>query len=69
MPSDLEASHSFILPAITKASKEYPLGKHSKDKDIAAAICFLASHDAAMITGELLSIDGGRSIRPGTPMD
>ncbi|XP_038044638.1 uncharacterized oxidoreductase YhdF-like [Patiria miniata] len=48
---------------------EHPLGKHSKDKEAAAAIGFLASHDAAMITGELLTIDSGRHIRPGAPKD
>ncbi|XP_071802878.1 uncharacterized oxidoreductase TM_0325-like [Asterias amurensis] len=69
MSTELDASHSFILPTIVKGNKDYPLSKHSKDKDVAAAIAFLASHDADMVTGQLMSIDGGRSIRPGTPMN
>ncbi|XP_022080104.1 uncharacterized protein LOC110973530 [Acanthaster planci] len=49
------------------SKEEHPLGKHSKDKEVAAAIVFLASHDAAMITGELLTIDSGRHVQPRAP--
>ena len=39
-----------------------PLRRLSTPDDIAAAVCFLASDEAAMITGTALNVDGGRSI-------
>jgi 3-oxoacyl-[acyl-carrier protein] reductase len=39
-----------------------PLGRLNQPEDIARAAVFLASDDAAMITGSCLEVDGGRSI-------
>ena len=39
-----------------------PLGRLNEPEDIAAAAVFLASDDAAMITGTCVEIDGGRCI-------
>lgn len=39
-----------------------PLGRLSRPADIAAAVAFLASDDAAFITGACLEVDGGRCI-------
>jgi 3-oxoacyl-[acyl-carrier protein] reductase len=39
-----------------------PLGRLNEPEDIAAAAVFLASDDAAMITGTCIEIDGGRCI-------
>ena len=39
-----------------------PLGRMSRPEDIAAATLYLASDDAAFITGVLLPVDGGRTI-------
>ena len=39
-----------------------PLGRLAEPDDIADAACFLASEDAAMITGTALEVDGGRDI-------
>ena len=36
-----------------------PNGRMAEPEDVARAIAFLASEDAAMITGVLLPIDGG----------
>ena len=36
-----------------------PLGRRGKPDDIAKAAVFLASDDAAWITGELISVSGG----------
>lgn len=41
------------------ASELYPLGRVGEPDDIAAAVAFLASGDAAWITGTTLSVDGG----------
>ena len=55
--------------------RNIPLGRFGEPEDVAAAICFLASDDAAWITGHDLVIDGGQTIgtpiplpdRPGSP--
>lgn len=40
-------------------SSRYPLGRVGEPEDIAAAVAFLASDDAAWITGVTLPVDGG----------
>ncbi|MEU4980112.1 SDR family NAD(P)-dependent oxidoreductase [Streptomyces sp. NPDC021969] len=37
----------------------YPLGRVGEPEDVAAAVAFLASRDAAWITGTTLAVDGG----------
>jgi NAD(P)-dependent dehydrogenase (short-subunit alcohol dehydrogenase family) len=37
----------------------YPLGRVGEPEDIAAAVAYLASSDAAWVTGVLLPVDGG----------
>jgi NAD(P)-dependent dehydrogenase (short-subunit alcohol dehydrogenase family) len=37
----------------------YPLGRVGEPEDIAAAAAYLASSDAAWVTGVLLPVDGG----------
>lgn len=39
-----------------------PLGRLAEPDDVAAAVAYLASDDAAFLTGVCLDIDGGRSI-------
>src|SRR2546428_9633581 len=39
-----------------------PLGRLSEPRDVAAAVLFLASDDAAFLTGVCLDVDGGRRI-------
>lgn len=36
-----------------------PLQRMGSPEDVAAAYCFLASDDAAYITGQVLGVDGG----------
>jgi NAD(P)-dependent dehydrogenase (short-subunit alcohol dehydrogenase family) len=44
----------------------YPLGRVGEPEDIAAAVAFLASRDAAWITGTTLTVDGGlTAVNPG----
>jgi NAD(P)-dependent dehydrogenase (short-subunit alcohol dehydrogenase family) len=43
-------------------SKVCPLGRPGRPEDIAKAMLFLASEDAAFITGVTLPVDGGRTI-------
>jgi NAD(P)-dependent dehydrogenase (short-subunit alcohol dehydrogenase family) len=56
-----------------KYLENVPLGRFAEPEDIAKAIIFLASDDAAYITGEQLVVDGGVSVgvvvpEPATPI-
>ena len=44
---------------LTAMRRLYPLGRVGEPEDIAAAVAFLASRDAAWITGTTLVVDGG----------
>ena len=44
---------------LERFSKMYPLGRVGEPEDIAAAVAFLASDDAAWITGHTLPVEGG----------
>jgi 3-oxoacyl-[acyl-carrier protein] reductase len=50
-----------VLPQELKeaALKATPLGRLGAPEDIARAVAFLVSDDAAFITGQVLSVDGG----------
>ncbi|MBE1875805.1 SDR family NAD(P)-dependent oxidoreductase [Myceligenerans pegani] len=45
--------------ALERLTPFYPLGRVGEPEDIAAAVAFLASDDAAWITGVTLPVDGG----------
>ncbi|XP_033116573.1 3-oxoacyl-[acyl-carrier-protein] reductase FabG-like [Anneissia japonica] len=44
------------------AAKIHPLGRIGQSEEVAKAITFLASDDASFITGDILSVDGGRNV-------
>ena len=46
-----------------KAADVTPNGRLAKPADIAAAIAFFLSEDAGHITGQVLNVDGGMSLR------
>jgi len=62
-------NEQIILGAPNPAAKEaemarpYPLGRLGRPADVAAAILFLASDEAAWITGASLLVDGGLTAR------
>ena len=46
-------------------TEDYPLGRLGEPADVAAAAAFLASADAAWVTGQTLILDGGLSLGAG----
>ncbi len=50
---------------IAERDRQVPLGKMGSAWDIANAALFLASEEAAFITGVLLPVDGGQTLRVG----
>lgn len=45
----------------------HPIGRTGRPQDVAALVAFLASDDAAFITGEVYKIDGGRMTKLSLP--
>ena len=60
-PGFIDTAMTHGLPADVKETlqKQIPLGRLGKPEDIAAAVRFLASEDAAYITGHVLHVNGG----------
>jgi 3-oxoacyl-[acyl-carrier protein] reductase len=60
-PGYIETDMTSGLPEDVKAefTKSIPLGRMGKPEDIAAAVCFLASDEAAYVTGQIVSVNGG----------
>lgn len=48
--------------AYTLVTSNVPLGKPAMPEDVAAAVAFLCSTEASMITGAVLTVDGGATI-------
>jgi meso-butanediol dehydrogenase / (S,S)-butanediol dehydrogenase / diacetyl reductase len=48
-----------IEEAYALVTKDVPLGEPAAPEDVANAVCFLASSDARMINGAILTVDGG----------
>jgi 3-oxoacyl-[acyl-carrier protein] reductase len=60
-PGFIETSMTAVLTDEQKSAmtKQIPLGRTGTDRDIAAAVAFLASDDASYITGHTLNVNGG----------
>jgi NAD(P)-dependent dehydrogenase (short-subunit alcohol dehydrogenase family) len=48
-----------------KVAAGYPLGRLGEPDDIAAAVAYLASSDASWVTGQVITLDGGKTLRAG----
>jgi len=60
-PGFIETSMTAVLSEEFKQSavKNIPLGRVGSPEDVAGAVSFLASNDAAYITGHVLNVNGG----------
>jgi len=63
-PGFIETSMTERLPAEVKErlSSQIPFGKIGKPEDVASAVLFLVSEEAAYITGEVVKVDGGMAM-------
>jgi NAD(P)-dependent dehydrogenase (short-subunit alcohol dehydrogenase family) len=64
MGSELVAGFSDRLGVVESDARVavgglHPLGRFGRDADVAAAVAFLASDDAAFMTGSEMVVDGG----------
>ncbi|WP_421849339.1 SDR family NAD(P)-dependent oxidoreductase [Novosphingobium sp.] len=58
----------FAVPQLVAMTNEaIPLGRYGEPEDIASAVAFLASDDAAFMTGVIVPVDGGLSCGSGNP--
>jgi 3-oxoacyl-[acyl-carrier protein] reductase len=47
----------------TRLTEAIPMGRMGRPEDIAAAVVYLASDEAAWVTGAILHVNGGMSMR------
>jgi len=60
-PGFIDTEMTRVLPEKAKASAlaAIPMKRMGQAEDVAKAVCFLASDDAAYVTGHVLPVDGG----------
>ena len=60
-PGFIDTDMTAKLPPEVKAkmAEKIPLGRFGRPEDVAAAVRFLASEDAAYITGQCIDVNGG----------
>jgi len=56
---ETDMTKSLTDRAQTDWSAQIPVGRIGSPEDVAAAVCFLASDEAAYITGQVLAVNGG----------
>lgn len=66
-----EASDMLATHEATRADylAQMPLGRVGTPDDIGAAVAFLAGPASSWITGQIISVDGGHSLRRGPDLD
>ena len=56
---DTDMTRALAEKAQIDWTAQIPLGRPGTAADVAAAVCFLASDEAAYITGHVLAVNGG----------
>jgi len=54
---------------LEEVNAKIPLQRHAEPEEVAGLFAFLASSEAAYITGQAIAIDGGETAGPFIPMD
>lgn len=57
--TDTDMTSTLSHEARARVLADMPLGRAGTPRDIAAAVCFLASDAASFVTGEIMDVDGG----------
>ena len=57
--TDMTADLMKDVELMKEWSKEYPIGRFGKPKDVANACLYLASDESSFVTGTILPVDGG----------
>jgi NAD(P)-dependent dehydrogenase (short-subunit alcohol dehydrogenase family) len=65
VPTDLAAPLVGSDVAVEDYLRCMPLARLGTPEDVAALVCFLLSDDAGWITGQVIGVDGGHTIRRG----
>jgi len=69
VPTEMAAGLEQTTPVRDDYLQQMPLGRLGTPEDVAAAVRFLAGPEASWITGQLLGVDGGHSLRRGPNLD
>jgi NAD(P)-dependent dehydrogenase (short-subunit alcohol dehydrogenase family) len=65
VPTDLAAPLTGSDLAVQDYLRCMPLSRLGTPEDIAATVCFLLSDEAGWVTGQIIGVDGGHTIRRG----
>ena len=61
-PQSLDPVNSLGVEGVAAAGRANPVGRVGKPEDVAALYRFLASEEAGFINGQLITVDGGRTL-------
>lgn len=67
-PQSLDPVNSLGVEGVAAAGRANPTGRVGKPKDVAAVYRFLASEAAGFVNGQLITVDGGRSLVISDPV-